>query len=294
MGKEISGIIFKILNILCIVLVGLANKWAMKDLSTFQTFFLSCLSSLIIVSTILRFQRKQSILANIKNIDKPFLCIAVINFTSFCTFLYALKLIDLNIITAIFYLTPVIASLLAILILKEKMSLKLALALSVSIIGTIIITKPLAETSFVITGVTVALISAIGWALHDLLLKRQAAIHWTQQSFRILFLCTIMSLPLAVITWQPLTYTHIKFVIILGLIYTVNKMLLIKALANARLVLLAPISYTKLIFTAISTYFLFNEVISFNTIIGSTLIIAATILIMYSTKKTTDMPIPQK
>jgi len=287
MNQEISGIIYKLFNVFCIVLVGLVSKIAMKDLGAFQTFFLSCLSSLIIVSMILKFQKKQSLVNIIKNISKPFICIAIVNFASFCTFLYALKLIDLNVITSFMYLTPVIVSLLAIFILREKISLKTILALFISILGTVIIIKPLMVKSAATLGIIIALMSAIGWALHDFLLKQQAAkIHWTKQSFMILILCTPLSLPLAITTWQPLTHTHIKYILYLGIIYTTNKMLLMKALANTRLVLLAPISYTKLIFTAISTYLLFNEVISLTTIMGSTLIIVATILIACSTKKT--------
>jgi len=62
-------------------------------------------------------------------------------------------------------------------------------------------------------------------------------------------------------------------------------MFLMKALANAPLVLLAPIGYMKLIFTAIFAYFLFNEVITLNTIAGGALIIMGTFLLMYQPRR---------
>ena len=97
MTQEHQGIIYKLLNILCIVLVGLVSKTLMQGLSTFQGFFFSCLASGIIVSMIIRFGRKKSLMIVLSGINKNFLCIAMVNFTGFCTFLYALKSYGSNI-----------------------------------------------------------------------------------------------------------------------------------------------------------------------------------------------------
>jgi drug/metabolite transporter (DMT)-like permease len=291
MTKEFRGLIYKLLNIFCFVIIGLINKGGLKDLSAFQTFFLSCLASLIVNGVIAKLYMKASLISYVKAIDRRFLYIALLTFISLASFLHALKLVDMATVSAISYLTPVVISLLGIFVLREKFSYKALLALIISVSGTIIIILPTMNTELHVIGAITALISAIGWAVYDLLLKEQAHMHWAKQSFMLLTLCVPISLPFAIATWQPLTLTHVKFFVLLGILYATNKMFLMKALANTRLILLAPVIYTKLLFTAIFSYLLFNEVIHSNTIFGSVLIVSSTILLMYSTKdtKSTDL-----
>lgn len=286
MTKEFTGLIYKLLNILCFVIIGMINKGSLKDLSTFQNFFLSCLASLIVNGVIAKLYMKASLVSYVKAMDRNFFYIALLTFISLASFLHSLKLIDITIVSAISYITPVVVSLLGVFVLREKFSLKSLLALVISIAGTVIIILPAMNSKPHFIGVITAMTSAIGWALYKLLLKKQAHMHWIKQSFTLLSICVPMSLPLALATWKPLTLTHIKVFVLLGLLYTLNKMFLMKALANTRLILLAPIGYTKLIFTAIFSYLIFNEVVSLNTILGSALILSATVLLMYSTKDT--------
>jgi drug/metabolite transporter (DMT)-like permease len=286
MQKEWSGIIYKMLNVLCTVVVALLTKGTLEDLGTFQIFFLSSLASLLFMIPIIKFQTKASLTGYIKKIDKIFLAISIISFIGFCAFIHALKLIDITIVTGISYLTPIIVSFLSIFILKEKYTFKIILALLVSVFGTIIIMKSIIATSIGAIGIIAALVSAISWAFHDLLLKKKTdGTNWTEQGFIILILCIPMALPFAITTWKPLHFKHVEIFFLLGALYTINKMFLLKAISNARLILLAPIIYTKLIFAAIFSYLFFNEVVHLNTIIGSMLIITATILVIYSREK---------
>jgi drug/metabolite transporter (DMT)-like permease len=289
MQKETAGIIYKLLNVLCIVVVTIVNKSAMKDLSAFQAFFLSCLASLIMLIALIKFHKKASLSAYIKAIDKTFLCIALINFISLCAYLQALKLIDMTIVTAIAYLSPIIISLFGLFILRERFSFYAVLALLISLVGTAIIAKPVMVTSVKTLGVIFALISAIGWAVHNLLLKKKSTSNsWMEQAFIILILCVPISLPFAIATWKPLSHKSIGLIVLLGALFTINKLFLLKALAHTRLTMLAPIQYTKLIFAAIFAYLLFGEVVSWTTILGSTLIIIATVLVLYSSRKITN------
>jgi drug/metabolite transporter (DMT)-like permease len=217
--------------------------------------------------------------------DKAFIYIALTNFISLSTFIYALQLIDMVTVSAISYLTPIVMSLLGVFILREKLSFNIVISLIISVLGTLLIIAPTLGNSAEVLGVISSLTSAIGWAIHDLLLKKQSKVYWAKQSFILLALCIPISLPFAIATWQPLSIMHIKFLLILGILYATNKMFLIKALEYTRLILLAPIIYTKLIFAAIFAYFLFGEVLQLNTILGSTLIVSATIIVMYQGKQ---------
>jgi len=109
---------------------------------------------------------------------------------------------------------------------------------------------------------------------------------WTKQTFLTLIITTLLSMPFALITWQPLTSSHISIFILLGFLYTISKMFLVKGIKRTPLTLLAPIGFTKLIFNATLAYLFFNEIIKTNAIIGSSLIIFATLIVIHSSRKT--------
>jgi len=205
-------------------MVGLVTKGTMKDLSPPQILFLFSIAGLLIIITILKAQKKNSLASLIKNANRNYLYIAIINFSSFCVFFKALKLIDITVITAIGYLTPIISGLLAIFILREKISSKITISLTISILGAFIVMKPIVTNSLGALGILCALGSAVGWALHAFFLKKQAMVHWLEQSFIILSIVIPISFPFAIMTWQPLTPRHIMFLAVLGMIYTLDRM----------------------------------------------------------------------
>jgi drug/metabolite transporter (DMT)-like permease len=208
------------------------------------------------------------------------------NFLGVCSAIYAIKTLDITIAISIGYLTPVLTSILAILILKEKFSFKSMLALLISILGAIITAKSVISNSVTTLGISAAVISAIAWSIHNLLLKTQAMRdHWTKQTFLTLICTSLISLPFALATWTPLTNKQVSIFILLAILYTFSKMFLVKGLNRIPLLFFAPISFMKLTFNASIAYFFFKEVISMNTIIGSALIIFATLILMFSTKK---------
>ena len=288
MQKELLGIIYYILSTLGYSTIALINKGPIINLNTFQVFFLSSVACLLFTIVVIKIRKKDSILSLTKSIDKTYFFISSINFISLCSTLYAIKTLNLTTALSIGYMTPVLVSILAVLIFKERLSYKVIIALLTSILGAIIITKPMMTDTVKTWGIVAALVSALGWALHKLILKKQALRdHWTKQTFLTLILTSLISFPFAIATWQPLTNQYLGIFFVLGIFYTLSKMFLMRSLNATRLIILAPISYTKLIVTAIFSYILFEEVITLNIITGSILIVISTILVMHSTKQTT-------
>ena len=285
MHHELFGIASYILSMLGYSIIALVNKGTISNLNTFQVFFLSSLSCLLFTVAVIKIQRRDSIFSLIKSLDKTYFLISLINFISLCSSLYAIKTLNLSVAISIGYMTPVVVSILAVLIFNERFCFKLIIALLISISGTIIITKPIMTNATKTLGIIAALISAVGWALHKIILKKQVLRdHWTKQTFLTLILTLLISLPFATATWRPLNSQYINIFILLGSLYTLSKMLLVKSLNSARLIILAPLSYSKLVIAAVLSYIFFEEAITINTMIGSALIIIATIIVMYSTK----------
>jgi drug/metabolite transporter (DMT)-like permease len=286
MQKEFIGIIYKILSMFGYSAIALINKGSISSLNTFQVFFLSSLLCLIFTTIVIKKTREESLLSIARSIDKTYIFISIMNFIGVCSVIYAIKTLDVTIAISIGYLTPVLTSVFAVLILKEKFSLKASIALLVGILGSIIIAKPITTNMTTSLGVASAFISAIVWSIHNLILKKQAMRdHWTKQTFLTLICTTSISLPFALATWTPLTNQHIFIFALLGILYTISKMFLMKGLNRTPLLLLAPIGFIKLTFNASLAYLFFHEITTVSTIVGSSLIIFATIMVMRSTKK---------
>jgi drug/metabolite transporter (DMT)-like permease len=207
------------------------------------------------------------------------------NMIGVCTVVYAIRTLDITTAISIGYLTPILTSVFALWILKEQFYFKVVLALIISITGSVIIAKPMATNPSTTLGIVSAFISAIVWSIHSLLLKKQAMKdHWTKQTFLTLICTTSMSLPLALLDWKPLAGPQVSIFILLGVLYTISKMFLVKGLNRTPLLLLIPIGLIKLTFNATLVYFFFNEITTVEAIIGNLLIVLATVIVMYSTK----------
>lgn len=285
MQKELLGIIYKILSMFGYSTIAVINKGSISSLNIFQTFFLSSLSCLVFIITIIKLSRKESLLPLIKSLDRGYTLISAMNMIGVCSVVYAIRTLDITTAISIGYLTPILTSVFALWILKEQFYFKVILALIISIIGSVIIAKPMATNPSTTLGIVSAFISAIVWSIHNLLLKKQAMKdNWTKQTFLTLICTTSMSLPLALLDWKPLAGPQVSTFILLGVLYTISKMFLVKGLNRTPLLLLVPIGLIKLTFNATLVYFFFNEITTVEAIVGNLLIVLATVIVMYSTK----------
>jgi drug/metabolite transporter (DMT)-like permease len=284
MQKELLGIIYKILSMFGYSTIAVINKGSISSLNIFQTFFLSSLSCLVFIIAIIKLSRKES-LPLIKSLDRGYILISAMNMIGVCSVVYAIRTLDITTAISIGYLTPILTSVFALWILKEQLYFKVIIALAMSILGAVIIAKPMVTNASTTLGIVSAFVSAIVWSIHNLMLKKQAMKdHWAKQTFLTLICTTSMSLPIALFNWSPLAGPQILIFILLGILYTISKMFLVKGLNRTPLLLLVPIGLIKLTFNATLVYFFFNEVTTVEAIIGNLLIVLATVIVMYSTK----------
>ncbi len=91
----------------------------------------------------------------------------------------------------------------------------------------------------------------------------------------------VFSLPLAFLSWRWLTPGDLTLLILMGVIATVNQACYIKGMQAADAGAMAPIDYSRLIFSAAAGYFLFHEVPGGLTLIGAAIVIASTLYITW-------------
>lgn len=277
---NLCGVLFQILSIFLTSLMAIINKELGGALNIFQVFFLCSAFSLAILIVVLKF-KNVCLWETIRTVDKTYFCSAFLNFISICTFLYSIRIIDLNVFTALTYLKPLFIILLASTFLQEKLTAKCLAAIGIGILGAYIVIQPEISTLEKVVGVSCAFIPTINWAIYEVLIKKQISRdHWTKQSFLTKFLSTLISLPFGLYTWHSVNLNQLAMFSLLGVLSVLSSLSFLYALVRTPLVWLAPIEFVRLIFVSILSYLFFGERLALNTVIGSLFIITSVIIVV--------------
>lgn len=205
---------------------------------------------------------------------------------------YALTLISLGYVfapesnftlpmhTALNFITPILATIATILILKERGGMHTALALAAGIIGVLVITRPgmIPQNP----GVIYALGAAVGFSLCGVVIKllcsTESAMHI---AFYMLVMTSIFSLPMGIYYWSTPTLDGWAWLAVIGVLTYAVQWLVGKAIAKVPYMLIIPLNFVQLIFSAISSYFVFGKPIDQWTVAGAFIILAGAIFNTY-------------
>lgn len=89
----------------------------------------------------------------------------------------------------------------------------------------------------------------------------------------------VLSIPGAILTWRVPEPTDLLLLCLMGVIATVNQACYIKGMSLGDAGAMAPIDYTRLVFTAAIGFFLFAEIPGVWTIAGAAIVVASTLFI---------------
>lgn len=174
MNRQTKATIFALLSVLCWSTVAPAFKLALFELSVIQTLTISTGVASIVLFFTLLFRNKLKNLKNLKKRDILWsICFAVINPIIYYLVLFsAYDRLPAQIAQSLNYTWPIMLSILAIPILKQKLSFKALVALTISFLGVLAISfqGPINDGSTNdTTGIILALFSSIAWATYWLL-----------------------------------------------------------------------------------------------------------------------------
>ena len=102
------------------------------------------------------------------------------------------------------------------------------------------------------------------------------------------FIMLILSIPLGLTKIVPITFSDVFWLLMLGLFSNLSHLSMSTAYSKADLSLVQPFDFTRLIFTAIISYFAFNETADIWTWVGSLVILIGTIFVAPKNKKKYD------
>ncbi|MBG6120112.1 drug/metabolite transporter (DMT)-like permease [Sphingobium sp. AEW010] len=169
---------------------------------------------------------------------------------------------------------------LAIMIIREQVEWQRMIATIMGFAGVVVILQPGRGGDLISVNAFYGLLAAFLTAWSVIGVKAMARDHsqMTLLAWSVV-LGALFSLPSALMVWRTPGWTELALLVVLGVFSTITQALYIRGMTLGDATVLAPIDYTRIIFTTGFGFFLFNEVPGWPTVVGSAIIILAAIYI---------------
>jgi drug/metabolite transporter (DMT)-like permease len=194
--------------------------------------------------------------------------------------LYFLAIARIPLATAAsaFFVGPIVAVVLSVVMLGERMTITKAIALALGAVGSVVILRPGGSTD---PGIVLAFASGVLFAFY-LIATRHAA-QASAPLPTLAFQCAVgaaLLTPQAVATWRLPAASDLWLFAGLGAFSALSHILSIAAFRFSDASTLAPLVYIELIGAALIGYFAFGEVPQTSTVFGAMLIVAAGLVLV--------------
>ncbi len=204
-------------------------------------------------------------------------------------FFIALDLTSLAKVTASSYVTPLLITLGAILIYKEKVYLRRTIALICGFIGMLVMTN---FALAIDEGMMYALIACIFMAGVGLVIRRLSRIDPPDVTiFWMGAIMTPISLILAIPSWVWPNLYQLFLLLLIGLLATIAQQLLMRSYQRGEATEILPYDFLRLIWASIYGFAIFNERPEINIYIGAAIILASTVYIAWREQVKKQKPI---
>ena len=281
LSNTLIGTILLILTYLFFSVMELTAKELALRFNPFLIVFARYLSQLILLLIIFNKQFK----THLKSNHKPLQILrgALLMITT-CFMFTGLAYLQFAENISIYMIGPVITTILAILILKEKISFTQILVVIIGLIGALIIASP-SKGAFNYA-VIFPFLAALCFAFFTISTKFLNTSDSNQTTLLFTAITgTILSLPFIIYFWKWPNLYDTLLMFCLGFLATAGHFLFIEALKVINASFAAPFVYLTVLLAAFWGYILYNEVPSQNTFIGAFLIITSGFIITRFKKK---------
>ena len=254
------------ISIMAISIRELSFKYSSFEIQNFRNIFSIIVIFIILMVTkhtqLNTFQLKNNFIRNI------------FHFIGQSAWTWGLTVLPLAIVFSLEFTMPIWAVIIAIVVLKEKITLNKIFFLIIGLIGTLIIFMP--DTKYIGFYNIIVLCSAITYAIAHNFTKKLTR---TDSILSILFFMSIIQLPFSLIGSFIIGNIHYNIMMEIPLIilFTITSLLahysLSSALKYSDASVVLPIDYIRLPLIVFIGWYYYDEIISTNVVIGSILII---------------------
>lgn len=267
----VRGMTLMVLATMCPAISAPAVRHVSQGLHPFEIAFFSAVFALLAFLPL--FARRG--LAPLKTVRFPLQALRGALYVIDILMIYlAISLSPLAKVTALDFSAPLFATLLAMLVLGEKVRARRVAALAVGFAGTLVILRPgLVEADL---GALCALVAASGWGLSIVVVKMLSR---TDSAVTTTIYTLALAIPLTLIAalpfWTAPTPTQLAWLALIGGVGCLNHLLVNQAFKEADLTAVLPLNFLKLIWISAAAYALFGEVPDLWTWVGAVTIFAA-------------------
>ena len=190
-------------------------------------------------------------------------------------FVTALKYLPLAESTAIAFLAPLLVTVMAVVLLKEKVELARWVAVLCGFVGVLIIIRP---GSGIFTWASLLpLGTAVFFASYQVLTRRLAGVEspYTSIFYSGLVGTVLLAIPFPYTWAMPQSAWHFGLFALVGVLGVVGHLIMIKAYEFAPASRLAPFSFTQLIWVALIGYLAFDHFPDFWSLVGIATLMAS-------------------
>ena len=189
-------------------------------------------------------------------------------------FVSGLETLPLATMTSINFISPFLITILSIFFLKEHVGYHRWIAIAVGFAGALIVVRP--GASAVDPGAVYALIAALSWAIGVVATRYvQRKDNALTTIFFTVVIGTVITSAIVAPYWKPIEGSAWYYLLGIGLFSTAGQLLMIASLRHAEPSVVAPFTYTQLIWATLIGLLVFGDFPDTYTWLGSVIIIAS-------------------
>jgi drug/metabolite transporter (DMT)-like permease len=261
--------------------MAVAGRELSAELTAFQTSFTrsaTCLAVLIPILAVIGFRKvktaklKQHVARN------------VIHFTAQTSWLYGVAVLPLAEVFAIEFTAPIWTAVLAILLLKERLTGKRLMAILLGFAGILIILKP--GAAVVNPASFIVLFSALGFASTYVFTRHMAG---TESPLTVIFYMNLVQLPMGLVAsipgWTIPSMEMAPWIALIAVSGLGSHFCFAHAFSHADATVVTPLDFIRLPFIAVIGYALYQEPWDLMILIGGAVIFSGNLINLWGERK---------
>ncbi|MBB3457024.1 drug/metabolite transporter (DMT)-like permease [Rhizobium sp. BK313] len=214
-------------------------------------------------------------------IIKPMIVRSILLVVAWTSYYSAARYLQLAEVTTLYYAAPIVGTILATIVLREKVTVARWMAVGVGFCGVVIASNPVGLS--ISWPVYLALQAAVLWATGMVLLRKTALhekSHIQMAVSNIIFI--LLTGTMAILHWKTPTTYELVLLFSTGAIAGVAQLALFEGMRQAPVSVLAPFEYTSLVWAFLLGFLIWGDIPKINTFVGAVLILGAGLIIIVS------------
>ncbi|XWO13340.1 DMT family transporter [Candidatus Hepatincola sp. Pdp] len=291
---QLLGIVLALISTFCYSLMDVIVKYTLMYTNINYSVFYFQVNLLIFVNLAIfgfAYIKKTLFVIN----AHPFIVLirGSISFVNFFFAFYVLKLLKLDIYYSIIFTSPLIATVLATIFLKEKLKIVTVVSISLGMLGVAIITNPFSESfdTTLLLPILLTILLAFSIAATGIITRKYLSqANTLSVSFYIFFICSIFGFLIScynnglhtTIIFDP----HIFPALFGSAVFCVlGNLLFIQAYRLTPINIVAPTEYALIIWGIIFGYLVFHQTTTIPIIVGALIVILGNFINTYMNHK---------